>query len=175
MNWLDWLLIALFLFSAFKGLMRGFIVEVSSLVALVAGIWVAARSSLRMAEVLGLGEDREAIAFLLTFVAVLVGVHLLARFLTGLMGLAQLGLPNKLVGAAFGILRAAFTLSIVLNLLAGWTDDAFPPRPVREGSVLHGPLRALAPLVVPALGETKWVKDALERLRKEASEYTDRP
>jgi len=170
MNWLDWLLIALLLFAAFQGFTRGFIVEVSSLLALVVGIWVAARFSLRFADAVGLGSDKETIAFLLTFVAVLVAVHLLARFLTTLIDLAQLGLPNKLAGTLFGALRSAFTLSILLNLLVGWTDDAFPPKSVREESTLHAPIRAFAPLVIPALGETKWVKETMDRVKEEVED-----
>lgn len=171
MNWLDWLLIALLLFAAFKGFARGFIVEVCSLLALVMGVWVAARFSLRFAEAVGLGADKETLAFILTFLAVLVAVHLLARFLTTLIDIAQLGMPNKLAGTLFGVLRSAFTLSIMLNLLVGWTDDAFPPQSVREESTLHPPIRAFAPLLIPSLGETKWVKEAIDRVKQEAEEF----
>lgn len=170
MNWLDWTLLALLVFAAAKGFMRGFIVEIASLLALVVGVWVAARYGKDLAEAVGLGADRETLAFLLTFVAVLVAVHLLARFLTTLIDLAQLGLPNKFAGLLFGALRAAFTLSIALNLLAGWSDDGLPPPDARNGSTLYGPLRAAAPTVIPALGETKWVKQALERATEEARE-----
>jgi membrane protein required for colicin V production len=173
MNWLDWLLIALLLFAAFKGFSRGFIVEVCSLLALVVGIWVAARFSLRFADAVGLGSDKETIAFILTFLAVLVAVLLLARFLTTLIDLAQLGLPNKLAGTLFGAIRSAFTLSIMLNLFVGWTDDAFPPKSVREKSTLHAPIRAFAPLVIPGLGETKWVKEAIDRVKQEAEALLD--
>lgn len=169
MNWLDWLLLALVAMAAFKGFSRGFIVEVASLLALVLGIWVAARFSLQVGEAVGLDADKDALAFLLTFLMVLVGVHLLARFLTTLIDLAQLGLPNKLAGTLFGAFRAVFTLSIALNLLLGWSQDAFPPREARIASTLHDPVRSVAPLVVPALGETKWVKEALERVQEEAS------
>lgn len=173
MNWLDWLLIALLLLAAFKGFSRGFIVEVCSLLALVVGIWVAARFSLRFADAVGLGSDRETLAFLLTFLVVLVAVHLLARFLTTLIDIAQLGVPNKLAGTLFGALRSAFTLSILLNLLVGWSEDSIPPQQVRDGSILHTPIRAFAPLVIPALGETKWVKDALDRVKQEAEDLLD--
>jgi membrane protein required for colicin V production len=173
MNWLDWLLIALLLFAAFKGFSRGFIVEVCSLLALVVGISVAARFSLRFADAVGLGSDKETLAFILTFLAVLVAVHLLARFLTTLIDLAQLGLPNKLAGTLFGAIRSAFTLSIMLNLLVGWTDDAFPPKSVREESTLHAPIRAFAPLVIPSLDQTKWVKEAIDRVKQEAEALLD--
>jgi membrane protein required for colicin V production len=173
MNWLDWLLLILLLIAGIKGFSRGFIVESASLLALLLGIWVASRFSLRVAEAIGIGPERETLAFVVTFLAVLVAVHVLARFLTTLIDLAQLGLPNKLAGIAFGVLRSAFVLSIVLNLLIGWSDDGFPPRPVREGSTLHAPLRAFAPLVIPDLGGTKWVKEAMDRAKEEAGEWID--
>ncbi len=174
MNWLDWLLILILAFAAFQGLRRGFIVEVCSLLAMVVGIWLAARYSERLGEAVGLGPDQTTIAFVLTFLVVLIGVHLLARALTKLIDLAQLGIPNKLAGVAFGMLRSAFSLSIMLNLLIGWSDGNMPPQEIREGSSIHDPLRAFAPLIVPALGETKWVKEAMERLQQEASDLLNK-
>ena len=172
-NWLDWLLIAILVLAAFQGFRRGFIVEAASLVALLAGIWAGVHLSDRVGAAIGLGADKTAIAFLVTFIAVLIGIHLLARAITKAIDLAQLGFPNKLAGVAFGVVRSAFTLSIMLNLLVGWSDGRMPPLNVRAGSSLYEPVRAVAPLVIPALGETKWVMDAVERLRQEAKELME--
>lgn len=168
MNWLDWIFIALLTLAAFKGFSHGAIVEVASLLALVLGIWAASRFSGLMAETIGLDPEREVLAFLVTFLAVLIGVHLLARLLTTMIDMAQLGLPNKLLGLLFGALRSAFALSVLLNLSAGWGNTAFPPEKACEDSVLHAPVLAFAPVVVPALGNTKWVKDALDRAADKA-------
>ena len=40
-------------------------------------------------------------------------------------------------------------------------------------SALFGPLRAFAPAVIPALGETKWVKKALDELKAEVEKATN--
>ncbi len=165
MNWLDLLILALLALAAFKGFQRGFIVELLSLVALVAGIWVASRFSEKVTTALGIAIDHAALAFVITFLVVLLAVHVLARFLTTLIDLAQLGLPNKLAGVVFGMVRSAFSLSVVLNLLVGYTEGSMPPVDAREASALYAPVRGFAPLLVPALGETKWVQWAVEEVR----------
>ncbi|MBL7939805.1 MAG: CvpA family protein [Flavobacteriales bacterium] len=166
MNWLDWVLIALVAFAAIKGFSRGFIVEVCSLLALVLGIWAGTHFSERVADAIGLGSKNSAVAFLVTFLIVLVGVHLLARFLTTLIDIAQLSLPNKVAGVLFGALRQAFTLSIALNLLASFSSDALPSTQACADSTLYAPFKAFAPLIVPALGQTKWLEHALDELGK---------
>jgi membrane protein required for colicin V production len=167
MNWLDWIVLAAVAYAAVKGFSRGLVVELASLVALVAGIWAAAHFSDRFASAVGIDPENTALAFLLTFVAVLIGVHVLARFLTTLIDIAQLGFPNKLAGIVFGMLRSAFGLSIALNLVVGYSEGAMPPEQVREGSQLYAPVRAFAPIVVPMLGETKWVMDAVDLVKDE--------
>jgi membrane protein required for colicin V production len=108
-----------------------------------------------------------AVAFLVTFLLVLAGVHLLAKGLTTVVDIAQLSLPNKVAGVVFGVLRSVFTISIVLNLMAGSSDGSLPPEKVRDGSTLYAPLRTCAPFVVPALGETKWLAQAMDRVKEE--------
>ena len=160
-------MVAFLAMAAFKGFQRGFIIELASLVALVLGIWAGIHLSERVTAALGLEVESAALAFLITFILVLVAVHLLARFLTKLIDLAQLGIPNKLAGILFGVVRSAFVLSIVLNLLASYTEGNFPPEEVRQGSTLHAPIRAFAPLLVPALEETKWVRRVMDAVKEE--------
>lgn len=165
MNWLDWTLLALLAFAAVRGFLRGFVVEVASLVALVLGIWAAARYNARMSAWVGLDPEHEVIAFLLTFFAVLFAVHLLAKLITKAMDLAMLGLPNKVAGTLFGALRAAFMLSVIMNIALARMEHAGPVNlKTLEGSMLFGPLRDFAPMLVPALKETKWMQHALDAL-----------
>ena len=175
MNWLDWAIIIVLAAASLRGFTRGFIVELASLVALVAGIWAATHFSSNVATAIGLDPAKEILAFVVTFLLVLIGAHLLARFLTTLLDAAELGLPNKLAGIVFGALRSAFTLSIALNLLLGFSKGDMPPKRVRDGSQFCEPLRAFAPMIIPALGETKWVQDVMEKMKEQAGELADRP
>ncbi|HQW04879.1 MAG: CvpA family protein [Flavobacteriales bacterium] len=165
MNWLDWVLVVFFVFAAYKGFTRGFIIEFASLVALVAGLWAGVHFSDRMIKALGLQVDSAAIAFLITFLIVLLGVHLLARALTKLIDIAQLSLPNKLAGVAFGVLRSAFGWSVLLNLVGSYAADTLAS--ATEGSRLYPPVVAMAPLVIPAVKESKWVQRTVDDIRDE--------
>lgn len=167
MNWLDFVLLAFLGFAAVKGFMRGFIVELCALLGLVLGIWAGVHLNERASTWLGLGPDMEITAFVILFLAVLVGVHFLGRALTKLIDLAQLSLPNKLAGVVFGLLRSAFVLSVLLNVMmarqaAGWPPD----ERARKGSALHGPIRAFAPAILPALEGTKWVDRAMDQVEE---------
>jgi len=173
MNWIDWTIIALALFAAVKGFSRGLIVELASLVAFVVAVWAAIHFSERVAAATGLGVDNAALAFLVTFIIVMVAIHLFARFLTTLIDIAQLSLPNKIGGVFFGALRALFTISVLLNLVVGYSEGEMPPEAAREGSTLYTPVRAFAPLFVPALAETKWVKNAMDRAKEELDKVVE--
>jgi membrane protein required for colicin V production len=171
MNWLDLIILLLLAMAAWKGFRRGFLIELASLVGLALGIWAGLRFSERVTTAMDLEVKHAAVAFLITFVLVLVLVVLTGRLLTKVIDIAQLSLPNKVAGTAFGALRSAFTLSLVLNLMLGYTEGAFPPERARRASALAEPLRAFAPLVVPQLEDTKWMK----RLREELGRATADP
>jgi membrane protein required for colicin V production len=172
-NWLDVLLLVLTAAAAVKAFLRGFLVEACALLGLVAGVWVAVHFSGEVGEAMGLGTEGEAIAFVITLVVVVVLVHLLGRVLTRAIDAARLGLPNKLAGGLFGALRSAFVLSVLLNLLAGWSHGAMPSPEVRGASALYGPVRAFAPFVLPSLGGTDWLLDAVRRLEEQGTDLLD--
>lgn len=173
MNWLDWTIAGLLALAAFRGFTKGLVIELVSLLALLLGAWAGVRFGPRVMVALGLEADSALLAFIVTFVLVLVAAHLLARLLTGVIDLAMLSTPNKLAGALFAALRSAFAISIMLNLLNGYTAGDKPSVEAREGSVLYPPVRAFAPLVFGPLGGTKWLEDVAERVRQEADGLLD--
>ena len=168
-NWLDLLIVLWLCIAAFTGYRRGFIVEACSLLALFVGIYAAVHFSDHVGAWIGLGSERTIITFLVTFLIVIVLVHLLARALTALIDLAMLGLANRLAGIVAGIVRSLFMLSVFLNIVLAYSDGAIPPQHVREHSRLEGPIRSFAPMLIPSLGETKWIDEMIDRLRMEAT------
>lgn len=174
MNWLDWVLLVSLGIGAFRGFRNGFIIEVCSLVGLVLGLWGAAHFSGRVAERLGWEDDHSALAFLITFLAVLVLVGLLGRALTKAIDIALLTLPNKVAGTVLGLLRSAFMLSVLLNCVpSAMGENGIPDAQTCEASTLHGPVRAFAPLIVPELGHRKWVQRTLERVKAESGKLVE--
>lgn len=167
MNWLDIVLLILLGGAAIRGFSHGFVIESCSLLGLVLGIWAGVHLNNRAAQWIGLDPEQEVLSFIVVFVAVLVIAYLIGRGLTKLIDVAQLTLPNKVAGIIFGVLRSAFVLSILLNVLGALEQKSWTPsRATFEASRLYAPIRAFAPMIVPALEETKWVKRTIEQLER---------
>lgn len=165
MNWIDCSLLAIFCFAALRGFTRGFILELCGLIGLVLGIWGAIHFHHRLANWLGIQDRHEAISFLITVLVILVAVHFLGVALTKVIEAAELSLPNKLGGTLLGAVRAAFSLSVLLNVLSAGSDRGLTllTEPLQD-SALAPALRSFAPAIIPELGETKWVRKAIEAL-----------
>ena len=66
------------------------------------------------------------LAWLLVFMAVWLVCHGLAMLLSGALSMVGLGIVNRLLGAAFGLTRAALSL-LVLSIVVGLTPAVRHP------------------------------------------------
>ena len=111
MSFIDIVFAVLLGFAVYKGLKNGLFVEVASLLALVAGIYLAIKfSSLVGAIFTGIVPSWnpkyiEITAFIITFLLVVIGIHLSAKILTKFADFAFLGWINKLAGVIFSLLK----------------------------------------------------------------------
>ncbi len=161
MNYFDIIFLILLLWSAFQGIRKGFFIMAASLAALILGIWGAIHFSHLMAGWITGHIDRNIqylslISFSLTFVLIVIGVHLLARAMDKLIRAVALGFLNRFAGLVFGILKTAFLISIVLVILDA-IDRKIPfiPREHKEASLLYRPLSQFAPAIFPYLSFDK--------------------
>jgi membrane protein required for colicin V production len=157
MNYLD-IVLAIFLVSGLiNGIKNGFFVELASLVSMLLGIYVAIKCSYLMKAYLEHHvswnpKTIQVAAFALTFILVVIGVSLLARFFTSVANFASLGLYNKLLGGIFGILRTVLMLSIVLNLLQKINfDHTFVDQETMDESQLYHPVQEVSKSIYPAI------------------------
>lgn len=129
--WVDWVLIALLAASAVVGLWRGFVFEVLSLAGWVAAWFGAQWLAPQLAPYLPVGKAGGALnlgaAFALGFVGLLLLWALAARLVRLLLHATPLSLPDRLLGAAFGLLRG------VVLLLALATAVAYTPAAQSQG------------------------------------------
>ena len=142
------------------GFTKGLILSVASLVGLVGGIWAASHFSSLVADALAAqiswSENTIHMAALaLTFLMVVVGVHLLAKLLEKTLELVALGLVNKLAGAAFGLLKVGLVMSFLIAMLNQWTGPRTWLPASEVPSVLLGPVEAIAPALTPAFSDLK--------------------
>ena len=156
-NYFDFIITIFLLWSAYRGITKGFLIMAASLAALVLGVWGAIRFSHLTAALMISFFSMETkylalISFALTFVIIVILVHLLSRALDKLVKAVALGLVNRLAGLLFGLLKTAFLISIFLVILNG-IDNRVPfiPEEHKENSLLYQPLSRLAPAIFPFL------------------------
>jgi membrane protein required for colicin V production len=152
---IDIILGALILYGLIKGLSKGFFVEVTSLLALLVGVYGAVHFSNYAAEFLSnrfeWGEKTINItAFAITFVAIVFAISLAGKALTKLADFAALGVLNKLLGGLFGGLKIALILSILV-LIFNTLNKTIPfvSDEEIESSLLYNPVKSLAPMIFP--------------------------
>lgn len=122
MNYIDIAIIGLVFFGAFKGLSKGFIVEVASLIALILGLIGALLFSSSLGILLESFVDNDQIPpagvlFALTFIAIIIGINLLAKFLTRVLKMAALGGINRILGAVFGGIKFVLIISAIFMIM----------------------------------------------------------
>ena len=119
MSYLDIILGGLILFGAVKGLIKGLIVEIASLLALILGTYGAIHFSHFVSSTLSNYVEWEEnylnlVAFALTFACIIFVVSLLGKFLTKIAKVVALGTLNNLMGAVFGGLKIALIIGVLL-------------------------------------------------------------
>jgi membrane protein required for colicin V production len=157
MSWIDIVLIIIFMWSAYQGFTKGFIITIASFAALILGIFGAIELSGYTAGILSEkfdmnSESLNLIAFAITFILIVIATHLVARLADKLVKAVALGFINRIAGVLFNLLKTALIISIILVILERIDEKAaFIPRSETEKSALYNPLHSFAPLIFPYL------------------------
>ncbi|WP_395077419.1 CvpA family protein [Flavobacterium sp.] len=163
MSFLDIVLGVMLVFALYKGIKNGLFVELASLISLILGIYVAIKFSYLVKNILidsvsWSSKYIEVIAFALTFLIVVVGIHLLAKFFTGIADFAYLGWLNKLGGAAFSVLKTILMLSIIFNIFQKINVNNFiVKQETLDKSMFYNPIQEVSKFIYPSL--EKWYND----------------
>lgn len=171
MGTIDIILLLCFIPAIVKGLTKGLIEQVVSLVSLLVGVWLAFRFSQPLTEMVegwkiwGLmatdGEtftvDGKIVGIVCFTVIVIVAIFVLAligKLITKALSLASLGWLNRLLGLGFALFKTALVAGLILYVFdplnSKWGmigDEAL------KNSVLYEPLKAFALKVFPFLKE----------------------
>lgn len=171
MNYIDIVLGIILIIAAIQGFRKGFIVEIASLAALVLGIWGAIKFSDWTAGFISdtmnyHSKHLVTIAFVVTFVAIVVVVHILGKVLDNTVKAVALGFLNRLAGIIFGTLKTAVILSIFLLLFDGVDENVhILPSKQKAESKIYTPMKQLVPTLFPFIklwnsnGDTKTNED----------------
>ena len=169
MNYFDYRLIVPVLYGLYRGFTKGLILELASLVALVAGIYGAMHfSSITfgyLSEVLEVEATYLQLAsYGLTFLLIVLTITLTGKILTMLVKLVALGFVNRLMGAVFGGIKALLILSVLLMFFDRLNNQfGIVKIEVLDASVLYSPILTQTQNIYPnVLEEFEKQKDALK-------------
>lgn len=136
-----------FVFGLFKGLIK----EITSLAAIVLGIYGAKLLAPYISELLVSSfhfspKTALPMSYLVLFVAIAIGLLMLAKSLEKIFDSMSLGGLNKFFGGIFGALKYALILSILL-IVFNAIDSHFSmiSTETKENSIAYKPLMKLAP------------------------------
>jgi len=155
MNYLDLILVIPLVWAVYKGFTKGLIYSVATLLALFLGIFGAIHFSFYAEGFLQEWFNPNPrylnlIAFAVTFILIVIAVHLTAFFLDKIVKAVALGIVNRLAGVLFNLLKMAFILSVILSILNYINSFGnFIPDEDREESLLYDPISSFAPAVFP--------------------------
>lgn len=157
MNIVDVILAVILLYGLVRGFFRGFFAELASLVGFIAGVYGAIYFSYILSDFLAERVSWDIyvvnlIAFAITFFLIVFVISLAGNLLTKAVNLAMLGILNKLFGAAFGFIKVAFIVSVVIMFFGATNEDIeLVDRETLDSSVLYEPVKVLAPTILPSI------------------------
>jgi len=171
MNYIDIVIIALLIWSLFRGFKNGLFIEIASIAALVLGIWASIRFSGFTADKLIELFDMETqylglIAFAITFIITVVLVHLIANAMDKLMKAVALGFVIRILGMVFAVLKTILILSIIFVILNTIDQKThFLPEEKVADSKLYTPISDFAPMLFPII-EGDDLRRSFDKLRE---------
>ena len=169
MGLLDILLGIPLIWGLWKGLNNGLFMEIASIAALIAGIYGAIHFSYitgnYLSEHLEWDErNMSIIAFVITFVLIIIIVHLAGKLLTKVANFAMLGLLNKVAGGIFGILKVAIILGAAF-IFFDRIDNTFNllDDDTKEQSILYQPIKDIGGLIFGNILKTEVLKESSDK------------
>ncbi|MGA1978499.1 MAG: CvpA family protein [Bacteroidales bacterium] len=175
MNWIDFGILIVLGLALIRGFSNGFVKEIASLLALILGIWGAIKFSgyteVKLDEWFRInGQYTGIISFIVTFGIIVVIVHFIGVLADKLVSAISLEFLNRILGMAFGVLKAILLLSVVFLILN--TFDAhrqFLPRDKIAGSKFYNPISDIAPAIFPIIRKEK-IEPVPGKLKKNPSD-----
>jgi len=169
MNYIDLVLGIFLIIAAIQGFRKGFIIELASLAALILGIWGGIKFSDFTAGFITKHTGYHSqylgtIAFILTFIVIVILIHMMGKMLDTVVKAVFLGFLNRLAGIIFGVLKAAVMMSILLLLFDDIDEKVnILPAKQKEESKIYTPMKQVVPTLFPFI--KLW--NAKESIKKE--------
>jgi membrane protein required for colicin V production len=140
MNLFDMLAIVILAFCVIRGMFRGLIKEISSIIGVLGGFYAAYTYYIAPAGLLSRWISDPAhvniVSFLLIFCIVFLGISMLGVVIKYVLNIAFLGWFDRICGTGFGLLKGILLVSVLLIIFTTFLpknapfvkDSVFAPR-----------------------------------------------
>lgn len=176
MNYIDIILSIPMLWGLYKGLKRGIIKELTSLLALILGIYGAVHFSEQLQSIFQANISIDdsllpIISFAASFILIVLLVRLIGLILDKIIKMAALGMISRLLGGVFGMLKTAFIISAIL-LVFNTLDYQLEiiPKEQKKNSLLHQPISEMVSLLIRDVEVGNSLIEEAEKIWQEAEE-----
>lgn len=153
--WFDIVVLALVLVLGLKGIFNGLIKEISGLVGIIGGIFLASRIAYIVADMinkLGLNIQNQSITYVCGFVVVFVitwAISLLVgNLISKMVKLSSLGLLDRIGGFIFGASKIFCILAVVLSCMSNINFIKNYLKPLEQSSIVYDILNKTGDAVV---------------------------
>lgn len=174
MSWLDIIILLPLLIGLVRGLMRGLVIEIISIIAVVAG-YVCSRifgvecATWLMQQFAWPEAVCVVTAYALLFISISIALNLLAKLITKLFTKISLGWLNRIFGGIFGILKWGIIV-LVLVLCIHRLDNQFHffKDELKDQSVIY--------MQIAPLAEDMWeqVKEQVEEQQAQKTQTIEK-
>jgi len=179
-NYIDAFVLIALAYSFYRGFSKGFVIVLASFVALILGVIGAIYFSDYAAEMLksktDIDEEYISIsAFSITFMGIIIGVHLIAKIVNQAVKMVALGPLNKIMGGVFNILKTVIILSVAFYLFDFFNSQfTMVKKKTLNESIAYTSIRSITEEVIPLITKSDWynpdkfeeaigdIKDAVE-------------
>jgi membrane protein required for colicin V production len=176
MNYLDIILVIPLLWGLYKGVSKGIIKELASLVALIIGIYGAVHFADSIQPYIKNSLSIESsflpiLSFAITFIGIVLVVRVIGFIVDKIIKLVALGFISRVLGGVFGVLKTAFIISALLLIVN--TFDYYLnliPLEQKNASVLYRPLSNMIPSIAPNVSDGNSLINEAEKIWEEAEQ-----
>ena len=172
MNYLDIIIAVPLLYGLIQGFSNGLVKEVTSLLALLIGVYVAINFKdylePKFIDILdGYQDFAPVLSFGVLFLVCVLCVKALGFFVDKLTKALALGVFSRLLGSVFGILKVVVIFSFLLFVIS---DYNLVNKKTKNGSVLFIPLTDVARIITPHLNKHQSILDKIDKGTKKVKE-----
>lgn len=182
MNYIDIIITILVLLASYRGLKRGLIKELVSLISLIAGIYIASNFSIFLEAYLSksfpeYGDFVSITSFIIVFLIVFISLKLSGILISKLAKSLQLGTINKVLGLLFAASKTLLIISFILFELNHLSNQfgTIIPEDQKSESVLYEKVLKIIPITSPVVKENlDWKEDVKLKIDEVKEEIKNR-